>query len=154
MNPTNTVGLDLGASGTLGLVNGATGTGSVAAVSSDKTPLAVLAQGGAVAKLGNTVKATPQQNSGTSIYGAYIGGGLQPTYSNGEPSQLKGNFQMVSVQVGVGSLNFGFQMACSGLVCSYTMSPPGITWGLGVSITAHTTNTSTVKPVIGPGCTD
>jgi hypothetical protein len=104
-----------------------------------QTVLAGTISGGATTAGGTGV---PAQSGPVSVWGAYVGGGGTLTASNGQPGQLGGPFSTYAVNAGVGPLNFSFQLSCSGYVCQGTISPPGVSWGVGFSIAAYKTKTA------------
>lgn len=77
-----------------------------------------------------------------SVFGAYAGVGLTGTLSNGLPGQLRGPFRSFNVDVGLGDLNFDMGIACSGHVCVASISPPGLSAGVGLLVTTMTTDTA------------
>jgi RHS repeat-associated protein len=121
-----------------GLGNGRVLTGSANVLSSNETPIAGAATWGPV----QSATAPPH------MYGAYVGGGAQFTFSNGEPGQLSGPFNVYVAAAGIMELNFGVVMACNGPVCQFSVDTPVLSSGFGAVVGAYKTNSG----VITPGC--
>lgn len=131
-NPLTTAGIGGSGVAEAGLGNGGVLTGSGDVLNSSNTPIAF--QG--------TYGSYNGQGSVPHVYGAYVGGGLEGTISNGEPGQMGGPFKVFSVQIGLGIWNAGAQIACSGNVCQYSFTSPGLSGGLGVAISTYQTNSA------------
>jgi hypothetical protein len=96
-----------------------------------------------------TVAAVQTNSAPPSVYGAYVGGGLQFTSSNGQPSQMSGPFNVFFVAIGLGSFNISGEMACAGSVCQFTLSgPPGTSGGVGLVVAGYKSDSA----VISNGC--
>lgn len=137
-NPLNTAGIGLSGAAEAGLGAGRVLVGEGNILNSSNTPIAAEASWGPV----QTATAPPH------VYGAYVGGGGQVTFSNGEPGQLSGPFNVYSFHIGLLGFNGGGQMACSGSVCQISFSIPFASDGFGIAVSAYKTN----AVVVTSGC--
>ncbi|HYB60847.1 MAG TPA: RHS repeat-associated core domain-containing protein [Methylomirabilota bacterium] len=139
----------------IGTAGSSLATGSAGFVSSS-TSTELTASGGAASVAGGFVAGTPNQRlpgeTGTPLtgsLGASVSGGLAATFSNSQPSQLRGPFHTINITLGLGFLN------ASGSVSfndegnyQFNLGIPFLSYGLGFSEDFVTTNTA----VTGPPC--
>lgn len=110
-----------------------------------------IGSGGIASNAGNYAGGAPQQSPNESgTYGAYIGGGVMISVSNGTPCQLQGPFKVINFDIGIGGLNGGASIAFNDDgVFQLTITPPLVSDGYGAAMSFLHTNTL-VKPI---GCT-
>jgi RHS repeat-associated protein len=108
--------------------------------------------GGATAFAGKHIVGAPCQDPTTiTSAGAYVGGGFSVTLTNGSSvSALSGGFQTLTVSVGLGAVNFGYQVSESeNGTYAVSVQPPFVSAGIGFEFSVIKTNTITSNT----GCT-
>lgn len=134
-------------------VIGAAATGSVgvgAFHSSSGWSGAAFGGAGATAYAGNSVAATPTQTSSPGVLGVSAGGGFSIFLTNAVSVQeLEGPFSTLTANVGVGPIQFSFQLSYGNGIWDASLSPPLLGESLGASgskVTADTETSSSSCP--------
>jgi hypothetical protein len=113
------------------------------------------ASGGAMVGGPFGIVSAPTQNTNSLVFGAYAGVGVQASITNaGSVQALSGPFKTVSVNAGLGTMNFGFSLSWSGNIFQFTFTPPALSLGMGfgASYTTTTTKQKTINSVHNGPC--
>ena len=142
--PIRTGGILVGANGEAGLgslggsaVNGNIGFGE------SNSHMGLVASGVVATNAGNYAGGSPHQDvKTTGVYGAYVGGGQSFFFTNGQPCDLQGPFKTFNFNLGLGIFNGSVSLALGqNGVYQITVGNPFASAGIGLSVSANTTNT-------------
>ena len=151
-NPLRTVGLSISG---LAAAGAGPGGGTVATASggfaNSSTSTQWVATGGAATSAGNFVQGSPANQSSNGqieagAYGAFVGGGLTATFSNGEPSDLQGQFKTINVDLGFLLMQSASISLNHRGIFQISLSVPGLSYGIGASMSFVHTNTAVSGP--------
>ena len=138
------VGVSVGATAEAGLGSlGGTSISGNLGFGVSGSHMGIVASGGAAMNAGNYAGGTPGQNvNTTAVYGAYVGAGQSFSISNGQPCDMQGPFKTFNFQFGIGILAGSMSLAVDDHgVYQITVGNPFASKGVGLSVSAHTTNT-------------
>lgn len=110
--------------------------------------MGTIASGVIATNSGNYAGGTPHQDvKTTGVYGAYVGAGQSFFFSNGTPCDLQGPFKTFNFEFGIGVLAGSVSLALSNNgVYQITVGNPFASKGVGLAVSANTTNTKYFSP--------
>jgi len=142
--PPITGGVSVGASAEAGLGSlGGTAMSGNLGFGESGSHMGIVASGGIGMNAGNYAGGSPAQNvKTTGVYGAYVGAGQSFFISNGQPCDLQGPFKTFNFEFGIGVLAGSVSLAVDDNgVYQITVGNPFASKGVGLAVSAYTTNT-------------